>query len=189
MKTLDELLSNLGCDERQRALLLPYFRHERLPRGLELSARRGRWNNLSIISTGYLRGYFQHSFEDYTLGILGPGIALPPLEYSGRFPVDIFLESVTRAELETFDIQEAIIRSPEILPTCLLLLLKSYDRFIGELAFWASLGRLPRGESRVAEVLDRDDHLVGSVPNGVLASATGMSLRHFVRIKNSGKRP
>lgn len=185
MKTLGELLSDFGCDKRGQSVLLPYFRHERLPRGVELSVRRGTWDGLGIIKSGYLRGYFQHGFEDYTLGILGPGIALPPLNYTGGFPTDIFLESITRVELDTLDIHAVMALEPEMLRTSILLLMKSYDRLIGELAFWASLCRLPRAESRVAAVVGRDDHLVGNVPNAVLASATNMSLRHFVRIKNN----
>ncbi|SEK24011.1 cyclic nucleotide-binding domain-containing protein [Parapedobacter koreensis] len=188
MKTLGELLSDIGCDAAVYEQLLPLFRLQRMPRGMDLSLRRGSWDNLGIISSGYLSGYFHHSFEDHTLCVLGPGKTLPPLNFSGGFPPDIFLESVTRVELYVLDINAVISLGPEMLSASLSLLMKSYDCIIEELIFWASVSHLPRGESRFGGVVGHDELLVGGVPNDVLASATRLSLRHFMRIKNGEKK-
>lgn len=186
--TLDELLNGLDCLGPERELLMPLFRRERLPRGLIMSIRQGLWQDLGLIASGHLRGCFRHAFEDYTLGIFGPGHALPPLTFTGVVPSDVFIESVGRVELFVLDIRGAARLGPEHCDAAMQLLANAYDSLFRELIFWASLVHLPRAESRFAEVERHGGHLFGSVGDGVLASASRMSRRHFVRIKNIGRR-
>lgn len=181
---LDGLLFDLGCDDGTRRLLVPLFKVDRLPRGMAFSIRQGTWRSFGIISSGYVCGYFRHAFEEYMIGVLGPGIALPPLNYRGDFPVDILLEPVTRIELYTLDIGTVSEYGHEHCQAVLQLLMKSYEGIFGQLLFWDAIGHLPRGEGRFKEFAQYGGHLLGKVPDAVLASATRMSRRHFVRFKN-----
>lgn len=183
-ENLRELLFGLGCDQNAWELLSPYFGTQRLPRGLGLSVHQDAMERVGIVSTGYLRAYFLHEFEAYTIGVLRPGMGMPMMDYLGKFPNDLILEAITRVELFTVDIKEVSAISLEHSQAIGQLLVGAYSSLLGELTFYGSIGCLPDATSRVSALMNYGENLIGIVPNGVLSSAINVSHRHFVRIKN-----